>query len=184
MCVWCLSCLFKRVWLCLAGKLLWKVLILLHRHGALILPSAPMTHETLTSCFIHILIPPLPPVLHASPSMFNCLVTSPLCPSSLLCAFWLSLNRVFSVPVCLSVCLCPCDVCSGLLSDTPPAESGEEFNLWPFLLGFCRSPSGGPLMGWSFFYLSFSLFSLCGDGGPTSSSRRHSATVTYSGFYF
>lgn len=119
-------------WLCPAGKLLWKVLILFHCHGVLILPSALMTHETLTSCFIHVLTPPVP-VVHTSRSMFKCLVISPFV---LLCPFWLFLNRVFSVPVCLSVCLCLCDVCSGPPPDTPLIASWEEFNLWPFLLGF------------------------------------------------
>lgn len=99
--------------------------------------------------------------------------------------FWLSLNRVFSVPVCLSVCLCPCDVCSGLLSDTPPLESGKEFNLWPFLLGFCRSPSGGPEMGWFSFCLNPVFFSRLCDGGcwtgPPITSRLHGAIATWSG---
>lgn len=57
----------------------------------------------------------------------------PLCPFM---SFFGCLKTVFSVPVCLSVCLCLCDVCSGPPPDTPLVASGEEFNLWPFLLEF------------------------------------------------
>lgn len=91
-------------WLCPAGKLLWKVLILFHCHGVLILPSALMTHETLTSCFIHVLTPPVP-VVHASRSMFKCLVISPFV---LLCPFWLFLNRVFFLFQCVSLSVFVC----------------------------------------------------------------------------
>ncbi len=152
-----------------------------------------MTHETLTSCFIHVLTP-LVPVVHASPSMLKRLVIFPL-----LCPFLAVFKLFFSVPVCLSVCLCLCDVCSGPPPDTPLVASGEEFNLWPFLLEFWPVGllQGGPqragLMSFFYLYLFVSVSCVClRDGGclsgPPCSSSPHGtiwkgSEVTDSSFF-
>lgn len=62
-----------------------------------------MTHETLTSCFIHVLTPPVP-VVHASPSMFKCLVISPF----VLLYPFLAVFKLFFLFQCVSLSVFVC----------------------------------------------------------------------------
>ncbi len=165
-------CLISIVCLLVFGCVLWETIV----EGAHSLSFPCRSHSAISSddtwnadFMFHSCPHPPVPVVHTSPSMFKCLVISPFV---LLCPFLAVFKLFFSVPVCLSVCLCLCDVCSGPPPDTPLVASGEEFNLWPFLLEF--RPVGllqGALKGlvWCLFfylYLFVSVSCVClRDGG-------------------
>ncbi len=119
-----------------------------------------MTHETLTSCFIHVLTPPVP-VVHASPSMLKRLVIFPF-----YVLFWLSLNYFFCSSVSLCLSLSVWRLLRAAAGHTTRCERGRVQPL-TFLIGIltCGSPSGGPSKGWFdvFFFLPvpFCLCLLC-----------------------